>query len=436
MEDRRSRTAFAAAERIFPGGVNSPVRSFRAVGGTPRVMADARGARLVDVDGNEFVDLVAGWGSALLGHAAEPVRAAIREQCGRGWSTGTPTELEARLGAEIIARVAPVEMVRLVNSGTEATMSAIRLARGATGRTGVVKFSGHYHGHVDALLVEAGSGALDSSAAVGCGVTKGQAEDTFVLPYNDFDAVERLFAHRGEGIACVIAEPAAGNMGTVPPDDGFNSLLREVTEQWGSLLIWDEVMTGFRVARDGYHGLDPVPADLYTFGKVMAGGCPAAAFGGRADVMAELAPVGPVYQAGTMSGNSLAACAGLATLQAADEGVYGTLDRRAGQICGALEDALAALGAPWQVQSAGNLFSLFFTEEPVNGLTTARRAEHWRYPSFFHAMLEAGVYLPPSPFESWFVSAALTDDDVDTITQAFTPALRAASEARSAAAVA
>jgi glutamate-1-semialdehyde 2,1-aminomutase len=393
-------------------------------------MVRGEGCWLFDADGRRYVDLVCSWGPLILGHAHPEVVAAVSAAAARGTTFGTPTVGEVELAETIVSRT-PVEAVRLVNSGTEATMSAIRLARAFTGRPAIVKFAGCYHGHVDALLASAGSGIATLGLPDSPGVTSATAAETIVLPFNSVGAVRSAFAAYGAQIAAVITEAAPGNMGVVAPREGFNAALAELAHQHGSLLIVDEVMTGFRVSASGWAGREPVDADLYTFGKVMGGGLPAAAFGGRRDVMDWLAPAGPVYQAGTLSGNPLACAAGLATLRNCTPEVYAALDTAAGTIGKLATDALSATGVPHVLSTAGNMFSLFFTSVEVHDYASARSQNTDAFAAFFHAMLAGGVYLPPSAFEAWFVSAALDAEALDVIQAALPVAAAAAAAASS-----
>ncbi|HEY9306968.1 MAG TPA: glutamate-1-semialdehyde 2,1-aminomutase [Microbacterium sp.] len=435
---------FARARGAMPGGVNSPVRAFGSVHETPRFFVSATGPYVTDVEGREYVDLVGSWGPAILGHAHPAVVKAVQDAAAHGLGFGASTPGETELAELIAGRVLrqaqqrgetathPIERVRLVSTGTEATMTAIRLARGATGRDLIVKFAGHYHGHSDGLLAEAGSGVATLAMPGSAGVPAPIAAQTLVIRYNDLEAVREVFAARGDDIAAVIVEAAPANMGIVPPAHGFNAALADIAHAHGALLILDEVLTGFRVGPAGWYGIDPVPfsPDLITFGKVVGGGLPLAALGGSAALMELLAPLGPVYQAGTLSGNPLAVAAGRATLDHLDADAYARIDAAATTIADAAASALSEAGVTHVVQRSGNLFSIQFAATPPVDYDTVKAQEAYRYAPFFRAMLAQGVSLPPSVFEAWFVSSAHDDAAVGRIVDALPAAARAAAEAR------
>ena len=415
-----SEELFERARRVIPGGVNSPVRAFGAVGGTPRFAVRGEGAYLVDADGRRYVDLVQSWGALLFGHARPEIVDAARAAAARGTTYGAPTELEVELAERIVAAMPSIEMVRLVSSGTDAAMSAIRLARGCTGRDLVLKFEGCYHGHSDALLAKgAGSGLATLGIPGSPGVTEGAARDTLTVPFNDADAVDRVFAERGGHIAAVIVEPVVANMGVVPPEPGFLESLRDRCSEAGALLVFDEVITGFRIAFGGAQGVYGVTPDLTVLGKVMGGGFPCAAFGGRRDVMEQLAPVGPVYQAGTLSGNPVAAAAGIAALDLAERlDPYPALAETATALAGGLTERFAARAIAATANRAESLFSVSFSSEPVRDFAGARAADHKRYGRFFHHMLDRGIWLPPSGYELWTLGTEHGPNEVERVLEA------------------
>ena len=419
----KSEKLFATAQNLIPGGVNSPVRAFRGVGGTPRFIQSAKGATITDVDGKTYIDYVGSWGPMILGHADEEVVAAVQEVASRGTSFGAPTELEIELAQEVIDAVPSIEMVRMVSSGTEATMSAIRLARGITGRTRLVKFEGCYHGHGDSLLVKAGSGVATLGLPDSPGVPAVLAENTLTLPFNNTAALEQVFAEHRD-IAAVIIEPVVGNMGCVPPLPGYLEAVRDVTRKHGALLIFDEVMTGFRLARGGAQERYRITPDITTLGKIIGGGLPVGAYGGSRDIMNHVAPAGSIYQAGTLSGNPLSMTAGLVTLRRLrDESVYDRLEQSSNKLCEGLAALAREAGVTTVTNRAGSMWTSFFTSEPVIDWDSANKSDRQLYGRFFHALLDEGVYLAPSQFEAAFVGLAHTDEIVEETLNAARKAL-------------
>ncbi len=432
MRLERSIAAFARARRVIAGGVNSPVRAFGSVELSPVFMKSAAGATMYDLDGHEYLDFLMSWGALLLGHAHPGVTRAIANAAAHGTSFGTPTESESELAELIVAAMPAIERLRFVSSGTEATLSAVRLARGYTGRAKIVKFAGCYHGHADSFLIAAGSGPLTAGVPNSPGVTEGTARDTVVLPFNDFGAADEVFAANPDSIAAVIVEPYPGNMGLVLPRAGYLGELRRLCSQYGALLIFDEVMSGFRVARGGAQARERIEPDLTTLGKVIGGGLPVGAFGGRAEIMAALAPDGPVYQAGTLSGNPLAMAAGIAALTAVarDASLYERLEALGGRLAAGLRAACASRGVPAVVNQAGAMISLFFTPGPVNDLVGVQTTDRRLFVAYFAAMLERGIYLPPSPYEAAFLCAVHTEAEIDRTVGAAGAALDEVLESR------
>jgi glutamate-1-semialdehyde 2,1-aminomutase len=421
MRYQRSSTLFKEAQQVIPGGVNSPVRAFKSVGGTPIFVEKAKGAYLYDVDGNTYLDYISSWGPMILGHAFAPVIEAVKSRADKGTSFGIPTELETEIARLALQMIPNMDKIRFVNSGTEACMSAVRLARGATQREKIIKFKGCYHGHSDAFLIQAGSGAVTFGSPSSPGVTAGTAKDTLLADYNNLTEVEQLFQEYPEEIAAIIVEPVAGNMGCIPPAEGFLEGLRTLCDQYTSLLIFDEVMTGFRLARGGAQELLGVKADIVTYGKVLGGGLPVGAFAAKKEIMKHLAPEGPVYQAGTLSGNPLAMAAGLAMLQAldADPQIYTRLAEKTERLEMGLNTVLENKGIPYQINRLGSMISLHFTEQPVIDFETAAKGDNERFNSYFHGMLNEGIYLPPSAFESYFLNDALSIENIDRTVEAF-----------------
>ena len=426
MRYERSSALFAQAKQVIPGGVNSPVRAFKAVGGTPIFIQEAKGSYLFDEDGNQYIDFISSWGPLILGHGYKPVVQAVQDQAEKGTSYGIPTELETKI-AELALSMAPnIDKIRFVNSGTEACMSAIRLARGFTGREKIIKFSGCYHGHSDAFLIQAGSGAVTFGSPNSPGVTQGTAKDTLLAVYNNVDSVTQLFKANPGEIAAIIIEPVAGNMGCIPPEPGFLESLRYLCDQNGALLIFDEVMTGFRLAAGGAQEVLGVNADLVTYGKVIGGGLPVGAFAARDEIMDVLAPEGPVYQAGTLSGNPLAMAAGLAMLTALHNQpeVFDRLTEKTAYLHQGMESILAKSRIGYQINRFGSMVSLHFTDTPVKDFASAAKGDNQTFKKYFHGMLKRGIYLPPSAFESYFLNDATSYKDLDTTLEAFSETLK------------
>ena len=420
MQYQRSSSLFKEAQAVIPGGVNSPVRAFKSVGGTPIFVEHAKGAYLYDADGNKLIDYISSWGPMILGHAFTPVIDAVKQRADKGTSFGMPTALETEIANLALEMVPNIDKIRFVNSGTEACMSAVRLARGASGKEKIIKFAGCYHGHSDAFLIQAGSGAVTFGSPSSPGVTKGTAQDTLLAPYNNIEAVEQLFQEYPDEIAAIIIEPVAGNMGCIPPMEGFLNGLRKLCDQFGSYLIFDEVMTGFRLAKGGAQELLGVKADIVTFGKVIGGGLPVGAFAAGEEIMSHLAPEGPVYQAGTLSGNPLAMAAGLAMLQAlnSDDALFDRMAKKTERLHKGIDSVLKDAGLPYQINRLGSMISVHFTEVAVTDFESAVHGNNDRFKKYFHGMLEQGIYLPPSAFESYFLNDALSNSDIDQTVEA------------------
>lgn len=425
MQYQRSSALFQSAQKVIPGGVNSPVRAFQAVGGTPIFVQKAKGAYLFDEDGNTLIDYISSWGPMILGHAFEPVIEAVKERADRGTSYGMPTELETQIAELAVQMVPNIDKIRMVNSGTEACMSAVRLARGYTGREKIIKFAGCYHGHSDAFLIQAGSGAVTFGAPNSPGVTQGTAKDTLLAQYNDLESVANHFEQHPEQIAAIIVEPVAGNMGCIPPKRGFIEGLRKLCNDHQTLLIFDEVMTGFRLAKGGAQETLGVAADIMTYGKVLGGGLPVGAFAARAEIMRHLAPEGPVYQAGTLSGNPLAMAAGFAMLTHLNDHpeIFDSLDNKTKKLEGGMVELLNQKGIPYQINRYGSMLSLHFTDQPVVDFESAALGNNDHFKNYFHGMLDRGIYLPPSAFESYFLNDALSLEDIEKTIDAFTSVL-------------